>query len=64
MNIVYEYEVIKDYLKVKHALYNGDFKKFTAEKIFRRLGRKTEIVALINGINPLEVTDDMLDDCE
>ena len=58
------YEDVKDYLKIKHALHNRDFTLTVADKIFKRLGRKTEIVALINGVNPLGVTDKMLDDYE
>lgn len=54
----------KDYLKIKHALYNGDFTMSVADKILRRLGRKTEIIALINGVHPEEVSDEMLDSYE
>ncbi len=55
---------LKDFYKIKHALYKGDFTLSSAEKIFKRLGRKTEIVALINGVSPFEVTDKMIDDYE
>lgn len=54
----------KRFYKVKHALYKGDFSLSSAIKIFERLGRKTEAVALINGVNPLEVTDEMKDNAD
>ncbi len=53
---------MKNYLKIKHAINNNDFSLSVAEKIYKRLGSKTEIVALVNGVNPLEVTDKMLND--
>lgn len=58
--MVYE-NAQKIYLAIKHWLNIGILQKDIAYQVLDNLGLKTELVALINGVNPLEVTDEMLD---
>lgn len=50
-----------EFYKIKKAYENGNFTFAVLEKIFKKLGRKTEIVAIFNHVHHSEVTDDMLD---
>lgn len=55
---------MNNYDRIRIAVSNGDFTLSVAEKIFKRFGYKTEIVALVHDIHPDEVTDEMSDSYE